>query len=228
MGKLNRLQIIGYDDGDFLKLSGKSFTVAMNPSGYSNHQGIKYYMDESLDGGNLPTFQSTTDDKFEFEFVLDATGVLYDWMDASTMKYLQPLSSQIKELKDTVYKYNGNAHEPYFIKIIWGALSYAGRLETLTVKNTLFNSEGEAIRATVKMSVLKYVALKTQNKENNKSSPDLTHLVMVKAGDTLPLLCWKIYKSAIYCADVARINNLTGFRDIEPGTQLYFPPLSNE
>lgn len=228
MGKLNRLKIVSYEDGDFLKPSGKTFTVAMNPSSYTSHQGINYYMDESLNGGNCPIFRKAQNGLVDFDFILDATGVLYDWMDASTIKYLQPLSSQIEALKDTVYKYNGNTHEPYFIKITWGTLSYSGRLYTLTVKNTLFNSEGEPIRASVKITVIFYEAPKTQKKKAGKSSPDLTHLITVKAGDTLPLLCLKVYNSAMYCADVARINNLTGFRNIEPGTQLYFPPLSNE
>jgi LysM repeat protein len=59
----------------------------------------------------------------------------------------------------------------------------------------------------------------------NRSSPDLSHKVMVKAGDTLPLLCYRIYRDSSWYRDVARINNLDDFRDLKPGTRLVFPPL---
>jgi nucleoid-associated protein YgaU len=60
-----------------------------------------------------------------------------------------------------------------------------------------------------------------------KSSPDLSHLVTVKAGDTLPLLCCNIYGSSVYYLEVARVNGLAHFRDLAPGMQLLFPPLQD-
>ena len=52
------------------------------------------------------------------------------------------------------------------------------------------------------------------------------HLIEVKAGDTLPLLCYQIYQDCTYYIDVAKINNLTNFRDLKPGIKLQFPPLN--
>ena len=59
----------------------------------------------------------------------------------------------------------------------------------------------------------------------NRKSADLTHVVEVRAGDTLPLLCYRIYRDSHYYTQVARLNNITDFRDIKPGTKLFFPPL---
>ena len=62
--------------------------------------------------------------------------------------------------------------------------------------------------------------------EANMSSPDLSHAVVVTEGDTLPLLCHRIYGDSRYYVDVARFNGLHAFRALKPGLTLRFPPLS--
>jgi nucleoid-associated protein YgaU len=49
--------------------------------------------------------------------------------------------------------------------------------------------------------------------------------VEVKAGDTLPMLCYQIYKDSSYYLAVARLNQLQNFRQLQPGQLLRFPPL---
>ncbi|HEU6454372.1 MAG TPA: peptidoglycan-binding protein, partial [Roseateles sp.] len=56
-------------------------------------------------------------------------------------------------------------------------------------------------------------------------SPDLTHKRVVKAGDRLPLLCNEIYGTPHLYLQVAAANGLDDFRNLAPGTQLFFPPL---
>ena len=62
--------------------------------------------------------------------------------------------------------------------------------------------------------------------EAQLQSPDVSHLVTVRAGDTLPGLCANIYGTSLYYLRVAAFNGLTSFRRLAPGTQLVFPPLS--
>jgi nucleoid-associated protein YgaU len=47
----------------------------------------------------------------------------------------------------------------------------------------------------------------------------------VKAGDTLPLMCYMIYGDPKYYLAVAAANNLSNFRSLLPGTDIVFPPL---
>ena len=54
---------------------------------------------------------------------------------------------------------------------------------------------------------------------------DGVNLVVVKAGDTLPLLCERIYRDPAYHLEVARVNGLTLVRQLDPGMSLRFPPL---
>lgn len=227
MAELKKLEIIAYEDKNFSTKTGNSFSVMVNPGNYDENKQIEYDEKKALDGGNLPAYKGYKDEELRFEFTLDTTGVLGDWMNTPKVEELRPLSATIKILENTVYTYVGDAHEPPYLGLIWGTLNYKGRLKSMKINYLLFNNEGEPLRAKVTISILKYVDEATQNRLKNKSSPDLSHLVTVKDGDTLPALCQRMYRSAAYCTEVARVNGLTGFRQLIPGTQLLFPPLSN-
>lgn len=56
----------------------------------------------------------------------------------------------------------------------------------------------------------------------------MSRLVTVKEGETLPYLCHKIYGDSRLVLQVARFNNLGGFRNIPAGTELLFPPLKKD
>jgi nucleoid-associated protein YgaU len=55
----------------------------------------------------------------------------------------------------------------------------------------------------------------------------MTHRRTVVAGDTLPLMCFQIYQDSTRYLDVARHNKLNDFRNLEPGQQIFFPPLGD-
>ena len=57
-----------------------------------------------------------------------------------------------------------------------------------------------------------------------KNRPDLTHIRVVKEGDTLPSMANDIYGDFSYYLEVAKANNLQDFRNLIPGQKLYFPP----
>lgn len=228
MGALKKLEIVGYKDNKFLSKTGHSFTVMVNPGSYRTRKQIQYAQCKLMDGGNLPTYQGFEDEEMHFEFVLDDTGALIDWKNLANLNIMKPLPTLLDELQQTVYDFDGDSHETPYLKVMWGTLSFDARMKNLNISYMLQTAEGKPVRAKIELDLLKYVDPETQAKEKNKSSPDLSHLVTVKAGDTLPALCFKIYKSAAYCSEVARVNHLNGFRDMAPGTQLFFPPLADE
>ena len=227
MAGLKKLEIIAYNDKGFSSKTGNTFTVMVNPGNYDENKQIEYDEKKAIDGGNMPAYKGYKDEDLKFEFTLDTTGVLIDWMNVPSANELKPLSETIKKLETTVYTYVGDTHEPPYLSVAWGTLNYKGRLKSMNVNYQLFDTEGEPLRAKITLNMLKYIDEATQNRLKNKSSPDLSHLVTIKDGDTLPALCQRIYRSAAYCAEVARVNGLTGFRHLTPGTKLLFPPLSN-
>ena len=134
--------------------------------------------------------------------------------------------NEIELLKNVVYTYVGSKHEAPIVQLKWGSLLFYGRVESLTFNYTLFKPSGLPLRAKVTLTLIEYQSSEEISKEAAQESPDLTHLIEVKAGDTLPLLCYQIYQDCTYYIDVAKINNLTNFRDLKPGIKLQFPPLN--
>lgn len=224
---MKKLKIIAYQDDKFSSPTGEEFEMMVNPANYDENKKIAYGEIKMPDGGNSPAYSSYDGGVIKIEFYLDNTGGLVHWMDYKDTSGKPSLSDIITKLEETVYTYIGTIHQPPFLKIAWGTLNYQGRLKDMSTKYEMFSSEGEPLRAKVAMEVLKFIDPATQDKSKNKSSPDLSHLVTVKDSDTLPALCRLIYKSEAYCTEVARINGLTGFRHLEPGIRLLFPPLSN-
>jgi len=207
--------------------SAKKFEVMLNPSSYKHAKSINY---TGLDGKSdemkariaqgasaaTPQFKNTGNEKVSFSITLDGTGVAGKYPDVKI---------QIKKLSDLVYKYEGNTHEPNIVRLSWGGFSFDGRLTSMDTEYTLFKPSGEPLRAKISLSFTDYTSIKEEALKANKTSPDLTHLVEVKAGDSLPLLCYHIYKNSAYYLEVAKCNGITNFRDIKPGTRLNFPPL---
>ena len=64
--------------------------------------------------------------------------------------------------------------------------------------------------------------MKQAKKKNQKAEGKF---VTFKQGDSLIGLCAKEYKNSGYAPMIASINNLISFRDIKPGTQLWFPKI---
>jgi len=88
-----------------------------------------------------------------------------------------------------------------------------------------FRPDGEPLRAKVDLTFVSFVDAKAATLKADRQSSDLAHHHSVKAGDTLPLLCHRIYGDARYCLQVDRYNELTHFSQLVPGTLLAFPPL---
>ena len=92
-------------------------------------------------------------------------------------------------------------------------------------KFVLFSPEGVPLRAVVTASFKGVVEDSLRVARENNNSPDLTHVRIVKEGDTLPLMTFKIYGDSKYYLQVAAANNLTNFRRLQPGQQIIFPPI---
>lgn len=196
------------------------FEVMLNPSTYSHQYTICY--DQTKTFGQVGTaskFSAVSPEKISFDIVLDGTGVISPGQSSSDVR------TRIQQLYTVVCKYDGANHQPNHVRILWGSLIFFGRLESLSIEYTLFEPSGQPLRAKVKLAFVGFMTKEEQVLKANRSSPDLSHRVEVKAGDTLPLLCHRIYSDASYYLEVAKINNLTNFRDIQPGVWLDFPPL---
>ncbi|MFM2483674.1 CIS tube protein [Celerinatantimonas yamalensis] len=214
---IEKLKITAQDDK-------RSFTVMLNPNTLKHDLGINYTNNEcknrQAQGDIAPSmdYKAYQSEKLSFEILVDATGVV-------EQPKASKVDTQIDALKNVIYRYVGTQHQPSVVTLTWGNLSFKGRLTSMGVSYILFSSSGVALRAKINLAFEQYMDEEEKAKLAKKSSPDLTHVVTFKAGDTLPLLCAQIYHNAAYYMEVARVNRLASIRHIPIGTQLYFPPL---
>lgn len=200
---------------------GTCFEVMLNPSDYQHSYSIGYNKKEAIgQSGSDTKFSGIKPETIKFTILIDGTGVVEGPDSGSS-----DVKTQLKELKDIVYKYDGSRHEPNHVRVLWGSQIFFGRLESMSVENTLFKPSGVPLRARIQLSFSGFMSKEEEALRANRSSPDLSHLVEVKAGDTLPMLCYRVYRDCSYYLEVARVNNITDFRDIKPGSKLHFPPL---
>ena len=217
------IQACSLDSKGSPKADGSKFETMINPESYKREHGINYNKDKVL-GKLAPElkFSNYNEEKIIFDFVIDGTGV-----SDSINKVNSPseVKTQIKDLKDIAYTYDGSMHQPKPVKLNWGPMSFFGRLTSMSVNYTLFKPDGTPLRAKVNLAFSEYISQEEESKRAGRSSPDLSHIRVVKAGDTLPLLCHEIYRDSSLYPYIARKNNLTDFRNMAPGTRLSFPPI---
>jgi hypothetical protein len=209
--------------GDSPDANGKSVSLLINPSELKVSRKTCYGGSVPMgDTGSGRNFSRVQPDTLDFSTVFDGTGVVPV---PSNISLPAEVDDQLNALNDVVYTYNGKQHEPNVVRVLWGRLSFFGRLTSFDIEYTLFRPNGAALRAKANLSFQRYKNPQEATLEANKSSPDLSHSVVVMEGDTLPLLCHRIYGDSRYYVDVARFNGLHAFRALKPGLTLHFPPL---
>jgi hypothetical protein len=227
-GQPSKMVITAYSDPKFKSkvASGKNpFTVWVNPGSYSYSRVVKYN-DRQAQGspGGSPEFNRVGDADLNFELIFDATGVIPV---PNGQSYANGVTDVVNDFIDLLASVNGDIHTPNFLIVAWAGLQFPGVLVSLKIDFSLFRPDGTPLRAKMAVAFKYYSSEDMLAKAAGLNSPDLTHIVTVIAGDTLPALCHRIYGDSRYYARVARFNQLSGFRDLMPGTQLLFPPLAS-
>lgn len=206
-----------------ISIGKRSFSVMINPAEFTHTYAIRYDTKEAFGrAGPYARFSSVNPDKVQFAIIVDGTGAVPP---SSPNAVPKDVKTQLTDLRAVVYDYVGVQHQPNHVRILWGTLIFFGRLESMSTQYTLFKPNGDPLRAKVNLGFVGSMSKSEERLVANRSSPDLSHVVLVKQGDTLPLLCHGIYGDPGYYAEVARINNLVDFRTLEPGARLRFPPL---
>ncbi|MEJ1968734.1 MAG: hypothetical protein WDN03_08930 [Rhizomicrobium sp.] len=224
---LEKMQITAFSDAQFKKQVG-NISVFINPGSYNRSYEIVYDTAQGQgSSAGSPNYNKTLSDTVKFTLVFDGTGVISSALPGVIPFLEDGIKKQIDAFLALVFKYNGNIHSPNFLQLSWGTLLFNCRMKSLDIAYTLFKPDGTPLRARASAKFVSFRSEKDIALLAGKQSPDLSKAVTVKAGDTLPLLCYEVYGSSVYYLDVARVNNLSDVRDLVPGTQLLFPPLQD-
>jgi hypothetical protein len=229
--KLEKLRIEAYtDEKRKAPADPARIEVMFNPTTYKRTHAIAYESArrQAINSPGKPArYAYTPPAELSFDLILDGTGV-------NTIGMIAP-ARMLKgdSVKKTVAKFeklcltmNGSIHQPNFLLIRWGDYTFSARLKSLDITYTLFDESGDPIRAELGVVFVEDKSAQKIFREAGKQSPDVTHIRLVKNGDTLPLLCKEIYGSSAYYLRVAADNGLDDFRNLVPGQSLYFAPLT--
>jgi LysM repeat protein len=232
LGQLHKLKLKAYSDPEFQnEKPDAEFTAQVNPESYTVTQSIEYNQQQAQGTSDQQLrYTRSGPQNMEFEFVFDGSGVIpktgIPFAGSISVPGEKPnIIEAITKFKKVVYDYDGTRHEPPYVKIYWGTLLFKCRLTNLAITYKLFNADGTPIRATAKCTFNGTVEDNLRVALTNPQSPDLTHMRTVQQGDTLPLMTYRIYEDESLYLEIARVNNLTNFRELKPGDQLFFPPI---
>ena len=216
-GALEKLLIKAYETPDYSGSSIDEFTAYINPSEITLSYEMEY---DSAQGSG------TTSSRMEFKKVKPGDMTLTFFLDGTGANGISIDVQEQVEKFQTVTGYNGNIHRPNYLVVAWGTLEVRRSvLKSASIAYKLFKPDGMPLRAVI-------TAVFSDNSDDTTrvalaqdQSPDLTHVRLVKAGDTLPALCNQIYNDPGLYLEVARVNRLDNFRKLSPGTRIVFPPL---
>jgi hypothetical protein len=218
-GQLEKLLVQAYSAPDYAESSFvDTFESYVNPSEITIAYEMEY---DSAQGsgttGSRMDFKKVKPGDLSLNFFLDGTG-------ANGVKI--DVQAQVEKFQ-TVTGYNGDIHRPNYLKVAWGTIQVKRCvLKSASIAYKLFRADGTPLRATIAATFVDAVEDQTRVALAQDSSPDLTHVRVLRAGDSLAALCQKIYGDPALYVKVARQNGLDGVRHLPAGTRVRFPPLA--
>jgi hypothetical protein len=217
-----KMLIVAFNDSTFTTPALiPPFKAHVNPESYTQSVFVNFSdMQASGTSGAASKHSHTEPEVLQFEFLLDRTGALGNLATGPI-----GVIPDIIHFKQLTLDFEGEIHRPRYLKLIWGTLLFDCQLQSLDIEHKMFSPQGLPLRAVLKASFKEYIEETKRTIKENKSSPDLTHVRTVKEGDTLPLMSQRIYGDSRYYLEIARINGITNFRKLEPGSELVFPPI---
>jgi len=218
--QLEKLYILSYSDPDYSTIAAPPFFALINPETYTYRYKIEFCETQGQGSSGVALkFNKIPPQEFNFDFLFDSTGAITNILTPPL-----PVPDQLDLFRHQILQYQGDIHRPYYLKIHWGTLLFKGVLTAMDIEFKLFKPDGTPIRAVAKCSFKGTIEENLRVAMENPLSPDITHGRVVTAADKLPLMTIKIYNDQKYYIDVATYNRLDGFRNIQTGTKLSFPP----
>jgi nucleoid-associated protein YgaU len=216
----------GGDDKKPELLIKKAITVLFNPNAYTITKTVKWTPPQSNTTGEASaqrlvdaptlTFGGGESRQLTLELFFDIT---------------EPTAGQtdVRQETDKIVKLtriNPELGRPPTIQVTWGGNAHAdfpfvGVISNLTQRFTLFKSTGEALRATLNVTIVEFIDIDI---ELRKTDPELTTR-LVKRGDSLSNIAAEFYSDPALWRVIAEANGLDNPLRLDPGRRLTIPQL---
>ena len=191
----------------------KVVTVLFNPTDLSMDRG-SHYASMPVPGLSMPILQYIRgeSDVLHLELFLDRTQQGRD------------IDRDIADL-ETFIQIASALHSPPVAEFAWGSFAFTGVVTSLRDRMTLFSEDGRRLRARLTASFKSYKSAEVQMRELKLSSPDRTHVRVMREGETLAHIAAEVYGDPRMWRPIAEANGIERPRFIEAGTPLRIPAL---
>ena len=213
--QLEKLTIDAYEDQEYKRRSGRPWQALFNPTQLGFSRSNRYNATASA-GSSQPqvAYGGGQPDELSIELFFDGTGVV---------ESTETVGERIERLL-AFTEFQAETHQPYYLHLFWGSFHFRGVLEKVDIKYTLFDRNGEPLRATTTLSLKQALAPKEVAAEEGRSSPDLYQTWLVGDDDTLDTIAERIYGSPAWWRPIAEANRLKNPRALVAGQVLTLPP----
>jgi hypothetical protein len=218
-----------------------TYVVQVNPAAYTINQQLNYADRQGQgDSGSDAVFSGSLPTTMNFSFVFDATGVVPPPSELGGIPLAGAIASalsdeeeflvmnEIDKFNHVVYDYQGEIHRPRKVLLVWGVLSFACVLTSVSYEFKLFKPDGTPLRAHATCAFQEALTDCERELIEANSSPDLAHLREVREGDKLPLMSHQVYGDPRHYIAVAQFNKIVNFRRLKPGARLAMPRLDRK
>lgn len=228
------IEFESFSDPDCSSSSGQKWETLESPKSLDLDQSNEYTSTEPIGGFPKTTFSAKKPDKLSLSFVIKEKDTLI--LSESDLKAVinsgdvskhvgDSADDQIKALKAVIWNYEGDIHQPSYVKIVYGDFLFKGICKDFSEKKINVNREGKLIVAEVTLQFESTISPDLANKKAGKESPDMTHYYTVKEGETLPIISNKIYGTTNLYLALAKFNRLNSPRSLKAGEKIIIPPL---
>ncbi|MDH3915002.1 MAG: hypothetical protein OEU49_06160 [Chromatiales bacterium] len=222
--KLEKLKIKAFKDVDRSNWIG-DFEAMFNPESFKQSFGNVYGRGQGIGSSDqTAAYTRSRPAELNIKLLLDGTGV--HEMGILQLGAQPTVRERVEEFLKLSFRMSGEIHEPNYLIVEWGDLSFSCRLGSVDITYTSFDKDGKALRAELNVTLPSDISETKRLRQEIKGSPDLSHTRLVKSGDTLASLTKEIYGSSVHYLFVAERNKLDDFRNLTPGQELLFPPLA--
>ena len=203
---LEKAQLIDMD-------KNATYSVLFNPKEFSIQKSVQWEPHKAP-GLDLPEQEFTSGNPAVLSVEL-----FFDTYEAKTDVHEH--TDQIQNLTLV----NSDKHRPPMVMFSWGKVKFKGVVESLTLRYTMFLSDGKACRATAAITIKEAKTAKEQLEKNPRNSPDHTKRRIMKMGETLALIAHEEYDDPAEWRRIADANGIDDPKSVRPGTVLTLPPI---
>lgn len=198
---------------DVSHANGRKVDVLFNPSDLSLDRG-SHYASMPVPGLSMPILQYIRgeSDVLHLELFLDRTSQGAD------------IEANLQDLEGFT-QIDGALHAPPVVEFAWGKFKFTGVITSFRQKMTLFAEDGRRLRTRVVLSLKSYKSAEVQLRELKLSSPDRSHVRVLREGETLAHIAHEVYGDPRMWRPIAEANGIERPRFVEPGTPLWIPAL---